>query len=154
MDMLEVMKYLGGAAVFGRAPRNSIELEAQLRDGLPVRSFVAFKQWARLSNAELASIADISPKTLQRYFKPSRTQKNHPKARRVAVSPSDRVFRAAEVMAVAKEVFGGDDDATREWLRAEQFGLGGKVPLELLRTNLGAHLVEEELKRIQHGFLA
>ena len=69
MDTLEVMKYLGGAAVFGRAPRNSLELEAQLRHGLPVRSFVAFKQWARLSNDELASIADISPKTLQRYFK-------------------------------------------------------------------------------------
>ncbi|MDT7812601.1 MAG: hypothetical protein QOJ42_2517 [Acidobacteriaceae bacterium] len=154
MDTLDVMKYLGGAAVFGRAPRNSLELEAQLRYGLPVRSFVAFKQWARLSNDELASIADISPKTLQRYFKSTQKNKSPAKATRVAVSPSDRVFRAAEVIALAKEVFGGDEDAAHEWLRSEQFGLGGKVPLELLRTNLGAHLVEDELKRIQHGFLA
>jgi putative toxin-antitoxin system antitoxin component (TIGR02293 family) len=153
MDVLYVMKYLGGAAVFGRAPRNSLELEAQLRQGLPVKSFVAFKQWARLSNDELASIADISPKTLQRYFK-DWTSKSPANALRVAVSPSDRVFRAAEVMALAESVFGGDEDAAHEWLRSEQFGLGGKVPLELLRTNLGAHLVEEELKRIQHGFLA
>jgi putative toxin-antitoxin system antitoxin component (TIGR02293 family) len=154
MDMLDVMKYLGGAAVFGRAPRTMLELEAQLRHGLPVQSCVAFKQWARLSNEELASIADISPKTLQRYFKPPRTKKGPAKITRVAVSPSDRVFRAAEIMALAKEVFGGDEDAAREWLRSEQFGLGGKVPLDMLRTNLGAHLVEEELKRIQHGFLA
>lgn len=154
MDVLEVMKYLGGAAVFGRVPRNTLELEAQLRHGLPVRSFIAFKQWARLSNDELASIADISPKTLQRYFKPPRAKKSPSKTARAAVSPSDRVFRAAEVMALAKEVFGGDEDAAREWLRVEQFGLGGKVPLDMLRTNLGAHLVEEELKRIQHGFLA
>jgi len=154
MELLEVMKYLGGVAVFGRAPRNTLELEAQLRHGLPVRSFVAFKQWARLSNEELASIADISPKTLQRYFNPVRAKTGTSKSARVAVSPSDRVFRAAEVMALAREVFGGDDDAAREWLRSEQFGLGGKVPLDMLRTNLGAHLVEEELKRIQHGFLA
>lgn len=153
MDVLEIMKYLGGAAVFGRAPRNMLELEAQLRHGLPVRSFIAFKQWARLSNDELASIADISPKTLQRYFKPPRTKKSPAKITRIAVSPSDRVFRAAEVMALAKEVFGGDEDAAREWLRSEQFGLGGTVPLDMLRTNLGAHLVEEELKRIKYGFL-
>lgn len=154
MDVLDIMKYLGGATVFGRAPRNSLELEAQLRQGLPVRSFIAFKQWARVSNDELASIADISPKTLQRYFKPSRTKNGPAKIKRVAVSPSDRVFRAAEVMALAKETFGGDEDAAREWLRSPQFGLGGKVPLDMLRTNLGAHLVEEELERIQHGFLA
>lgn len=154
MELLEIMKYLGGVAVFGRAPRNTLELEAQLRHGLPVRSFVAFKQWARLSNEELASIADISPKTLQRYFSLVRAKTGASKSTRVAVSPSDRVFRAAEVMALAREVFGGDDDAAREWLRSEQFGLGGKVPLDMLRTNLGAHLVEEELKRIQHGFLA
>jgi uncharacterized protein (DUF2384 family) len=30
----------------------------------------------------------------------------------------------------------------------------GRVPLELLNTSLGAGLVEEELKRMQHGFLA
>jgi putative toxin-antitoxin system antitoxin component (TIGR02293 family) len=57
-------------------------------------------------------------------------------------------------MALANNVFGDDEDAAREWLRSEQFGLGGKVPLDLLRTNLGAYLVEQELKRIQHGFLA
>lgn len=153
MDLLKVMKYLGGAAVFGRAPRNTLELEAQLRHGLPVRSFVAFKEWARLSNEELAAIADVSPKTLQRYFKAPRTKRGSAKMTRVAVSPSDRVFRAAEIMALAKEVF-GDEGAAREWLRSEQFGLGGKVPLDMLRTSLGAHLVEEELKRIQHGFLA
>ena len=30
MDVLQVMKYLGGPAVFGRPPRNPLELEAQL----------------------------------------------------------------------------------------------------------------------------
>jgi putative toxin-antitoxin system antitoxin component (TIGR02293 family) len=154
VNILEIMKYLGGAAVFGRVPQNSLELEAQLRQGLPIRSFMAFKAWARLSNDELASIADISPKTLQRYFKLSQTKKTPAKALRVAVSPSDRVFRAAELIALATTVFGGDEDAAHEWLRSEQFGLGGKVPLDLLRTGLGAQLVENELKRIQHGFLA
>jgi len=155
VDALAVLKYLGGAKVFGRAPRSTLELEAQLRHGLPVQSFVAFKKWARLSNEELASIADISPKTLQRYFKPAQIKKQSTRlGTRIAVSPSDRVFRAAEIMALAKEVFGEDEEAAREWLRSEQFGLGGKVPLEMLTTNLGAQLIEDELKRIQHGFLA
>jgi putative toxin-antitoxin system antitoxin component (TIGR02293 family) len=59
-----------------------------------------------------------------------------------------------EIMALALKVFGNDAEAAHEWLRSEQFGLGGKVPLELLRTGLGSQLVEDELKRIQHGFLA
>ncbi len=154
MNVLDVMKYLGGAAVFGRTPRNPLELEEQLRGGLPVKSFIAFKHWAHLSNDELASIADISAKTLQRYFKAPRTKSHPRKVMRIAASPSDRVFRAAEVMALAKEVFGSDEDAAREWLRSEQFGLGGKVPLDMLRTKLGSDLVEQELKRIEHGFLA
>jgi putative toxin-antitoxin system antitoxin component (TIGR02293 family) len=72
----------------------------------------------------------------------------------VASSPSDGAARAAEVMMLANEVFCGDEDAVQEWLRSEQLGLGGKVPLDLLKTSHGAQLVEEELKRIQHGFLA
>lgn len=153
MNVMEVMKYLGGAAIFGRAPRSVLELEAQLRDGLPVRSLFKFKERARLSNDELASIADLSPKTLQRYFNPG-AKSNASKNMRVAVGPSDRVFRAAEVMTLADEVFAGDQGAARDWLRSEQFGLGGRVPLDLLRTSLGAQLVEDQLKRMQHGFLA
>jgi putative toxin-antitoxin system antitoxin component (TIGR02293 family) len=154
MDVLEVLKYLGGAAAFGHAPRNALELEAQLRGGMTAESMLAFKRWARLSNDELSAIADVSPKTLQRYFKPAPGRKKPAKSVRVAVSVSDRIFRAAEIIALALEVFGMDAEAAHEWLRSEQFGLGGKVPLTMLTTGVGSQLVEDELKRIQHGFLA
>jgi putative toxin-antitoxin system antitoxin component (TIGR02293 family) len=154
MDMIEVLKYLGGAAAFGHKPRNVLELETQLRSGLTTDSLLAFKRCARLSNEELAAIADVSPKTLQRYFNPAPDGKKRGKSTRIALSASDRVFRAAEIMALALEVFGGDAEAAHEWLRSEQFGLAGKVPLEMLKTGLGSQLVQDELKRIQHGFLA
>jgi uncharacterized protein (DUF2384 family) len=37
------------------------------------------------------------------------------------------------------------------WLRREQPGLGGQVPLELLVTQAGADQVETLLRRIDYG---
>jgi putative toxin-antitoxin system antitoxin component (TIGR02293 family) len=50
----------------------------------------------------------------------------------------------------AAEVLGGDQKASR-WLYTGIRALGGKLPLELLDTDLGSRQVEEVLGRIERG---
>ena len=63
---------------------------------------------------------------------------------------SDRVVRYARLLGQALQVF-GDLDSAKRWLGAPQFGLGGAVPLDYARSEVGAREVENLLGRIEHG---
>lgn len=42
-------------------------------------------------------------------------------------------------------------EAAKQWLNAPQVGLGGAVPLDYAKTEVGAHEVENLLGRIEYG---
>lgn len=69
---------------------------------------------------------------------------------RLAPDESDRVIRFARLFRQADEVFGGAVEA-RQWLAFPQYGLGGAVPLDYARTEVGAREVESLLGRIEYG---
>jgi putative toxin-antitoxin system antitoxin component (TIGR02293 family) len=58
--------------------------------------------------------------------------------------------RFARLLALAREVLGGEEHA-REWLSNPQHGLGGAIPLEYAKTEVGAREVENLLGRIDQG---
>ena len=64
---------------------------------------------------------------------------------------SDRAVRLARVISLAEEIFGEVAKAGR-WLRKPKARFGGRTPLELLRTDAGARLVEEMLLQLDYGF--
>jgi putative toxin-antitoxin system antitoxin component (TIGR02293 family) len=61
--------------------------------------------------------------------------------------------RVARITAHAERVFGKKEKA-HHWLREPSRTLGGAVPLDLLKTEAGAILVEQTLHRIDYGMLA
>lgn len=63
---------------------------------------------------------------------------------------SDRVVRFALLLSKAITVFGSQDEAN-QWLKSPQFGLGGAVPLDFAKSEVGAREVENLLGRIEHG---
>jgi putative toxin-antitoxin system antitoxin component (TIGR02293 family) len=63
---------------------------------------------------------------------------------------SDRVVRFARLLGQAIKLMGDEEDA-RQWLNSPQFGLGGAVPLDYAKTEVGAREVENLLGRIEHG---
>jgi putative toxin-antitoxin system antitoxin component (TIGR02293 family) len=69
---------------------------------------------------------------------------------RLNLDESDRVLRFARLLKQAAEVFGGTDRA-RLWLSFPQWGLGGAVPLDYARTEIGAREVEKLLHRVEHS---
>ncbi len=63
---------------------------------------------------------------------------------------SDRVVRFAMLLSKAITVFGSKDEANK-WLKSPQFGLGGAVPLDFAKSEVGAREVEKLLGRIEYG---
>ena len=71
----------------------------------------------------------------------------------LASEASDRAVRLARVAALAERVF-GDGPKAQHWLRKPCPMLDGQAPIELLRTETGAQLVERTLHRIDYGMFA
>lgn len=72
-----------------------------------------------------------------------------------ALSPveADRVMRLERISDMADRVF-GDAEKAQRWLRKENRALERARPIDLLQTETGAHLVEQELHRIDYGLFA
>ncbi len=71
-------------------------------------------------------------------------------AGRLTADESDKVVRFAQLLGLANKVLENEDDA-RRWLTSPQYGLGGAVPLNYARTEVGAREVEDLLNRIEFG---
>jgi len=90
------------------------------------------------------SIFDMSVKTMFRYQKENKT---------LNARLSEIALKFIHLLNKGLEVF-GEINAFRNWLNKPAFGLGNKLPIELLNTNTGMDLIEEELLRIEFGALA
>lgn len=72
------------------------------------------------------------------------------KHERFSTAESERLYRIVRVRSLAREVF-SSDAAVAEWLGATDRSLGGRAPLEMLATDLGAQKVETLLRAMIHG---
>jgi len=70
----------------------------------------------------------------------------------LSIAESDRVVRLNRISEMADRVFGSHEKAQR-WLRKKSRVLN-EAPIVLLQSETGAHLVEEELHRIDYGIFA
>lgn len=135
---------LGGKGTLKTLPKSTREWHQRVMDGLPAGAMDALKKSASLSDTQLAALMGISGKTLQR----ARTAGD-----RLDCTASDRLYRAARLVALAGEVL-EDNERGLAWLGRAQIGLGGMVPFALLTTDAGAMEVEQLLRRIEHGVYA
>ena len=139
-ELHAVIEELGGEPVLGRSLRSESDLQAAIRDGFPQTVVEEVMHAAGLTLKELATSLDLSPRSLQR--------RRH--EGRLARYESDRLYRLARIIALAKQYLGDDETATR-WLRRPNRALGGSSPLQLIDTELGARAVENVLGRIAYG---
>jgi putative toxin-antitoxin system antitoxin component (TIGR02293 family) len=112
-----------------------------LQLGLPFQELQVLQTSLAVPSEKLAPMLGISKATFHR---------SKGAASRLNSAVSDRVVRYARLLGFAVKVFGNLEDA-KLWLNAPQFGLGGAVPLEYAKTEIGAREVENLLGRIQYG---
>ena len=75
------------------------------------------------------------------------------KSRMLSADEAGKSLRVARIFAFATDVLGSEDDA-RYWLNQQIPALGGKRPLDLLDTDIGAHEVTNLLNCIKWGMYA
>jgi putative toxin-antitoxin system antitoxin component (TIGR02293 family) len=119
-------------------------LVERVEEGFSFGELEHLRQNMGLSREEMAELVQIRPRTLDRRKKEGRL---HPEE-------SDRLLRASRVFGRALALFEGDVEGALGWLSSPQRALGGAVPLEMARTEIGAGEVEGLIGRLEHGVFA
>jgi putative toxin-antitoxin system antitoxin component (TIGR02293 family) len=122
---------------FDTSPQQLIK---RVESGVRFRDLEALGRSLHLSLDQLSSLVGIARATMHRRKKEGHLQ----------IQESDRVVRYERLFKQAVDVLGTEEEALG-WLRAEQRGLGGAIPLEYARTEVGAREVEKLLGRIDYG---
>lgn len=112
-----------------------------LQVGLPFQELLDLQTRLGVPIERLAPMLGISKATFHR---------RKGGANKLPPAVSDRVVRYARLLGQAAKVFEGLEVA-KHWLNAPQFGLGGAVPLDFAKTEIGAREVEDLLGRIEFG---
>jgi putative toxin-antitoxin system antitoxin component (TIGR02293 family) len=137
-ELHAVIAQLGGAPIMGSV-RSDDDLQQAIRAGFPQTVVEEVMHNAGISLKELATSLDLSPRSLRRRL-----------AGKLAPLESDRVYRLARIVALAKHYL-GDGDLANRWLKRPNRALGGRTPLDSIDTEPGARAVENVLGRIAYG---
>lgn len=126
-----------------RLPETFLGLDTLTRGGIAntVGTFVATE--LDLDRKTFAGLLNISPATLDR--------RNGAKAD-FKGAEADALYKLLGVAGAARRVLKTPENV-RSWMRRAQPGLGGRVPLELVRTNAGADAVRLLLDQIYYGIV-
>jgi putative toxin-antitoxin system antitoxin component (TIGR02293 family) len=115
------------------------ELVRRIQKGLPFSELQALRKQLDLPLDDLASKLSISRATLHR----------RKGGGRLSTEESDKVIRFSRLLEHAANVF-GNVERGRAWLKFPQYGLGGAVPLDYAKTEVGAREVDNLLGRIDY----
>ena len=127
--------------LLGLDPMDTPRLVERVEEGFSFGELERLRQNVGLSREEISELVQIRPRTLDRRRKEGRLQPEE----------SDRLLRAARVFGGAIALFEGDVEGALGWLSSPQRALGGAVPLEMARTEIGAREVEGLIGRLEHG---
>jgi putative toxin-antitoxin system antitoxin component (TIGR02293 family) len=115
----------------------------QVETGISLSELESFAAASGFSMNELLEVV-IPPRTLKH-----RRQRREP----LSLDESDRLARVARLWELSVRVF-GDPDKARRWLTKPKIRFQEKTPLQLMRTEVGGHGVEEMLVQIDEGYFA
>jgi putative toxin-antitoxin system antitoxin component (TIGR02293 family) len=128
-------------ALLGLRRYDPLSIDSHIRRGFAYSAFERFSRNTELPLARLAEVTGI----------PTRTLARRKEEGRLDVEESDRLARVSRLFARALELFEGEATNARDWLTRPQSALGGRIPLELASTDIGAQEVERLIGRLEYG---
>ncbi len=144
-EMGKVVDLLGGDALFDRPFSTALEAHESIQHGFPSKSLLSFvARIPAISRGDnLDKVLGINIRTFQR-------RKKEGAVERLSREQSGRLYKAAEIVAKAIDIFGSIDAAQR-FLEEPALALDRMRPIDLLSTPAGAELVERHLGRLDYG---
>lgn len=124
---------------------NDLSIVKSANQGINAVIFSELVEISGINRNFLAEVVfDISLKTMLRYQKENK--KLNPRNSEIALKLLNLFNKGIEIF--------GSMNSLMSWLNKPAFGLGDQVPINLMNTNTGIDLIEEELIRIEFGALA
>lgn len=140
--VLNVARKLGGKGVLGFDVDSDADLARAVERRISTKAIDLLKK------------TGISDDEIGKLIIPRRTLTHRrEKKQSLTVEESDRAVRVARVLTLAEQTFGTPEKAGK-WLRQRLTALDGRPPLDLVRTEAGARIVENLLARIAWGAAA
>jgi putative toxin-antitoxin system antitoxin component (TIGR02293 family) len=127
------------AAIAALSPLAQIET---IRQGIATQVFEQIASAIGVGKETLAHKLNINAQTLRKR-----------KSRMLSADEAEKSLRVARVFALAGEVLGSGEKA-RQWINDQIPALGGKRPLDLLDTDVGAQEVMNLLQSLKWGMYA
>ena len=135
----EAAALLGGAELLECDVRSDADMARAVELGFPAVTLLALAEHG-VTDREIAKLI-INARTLAH---------RRAKGQKLTVEESDRAARVARTVALAERTFANRDKASR-WLHKKLRTLDDLRPIDLIRTNAGARLVEDALMGIAWG---
>jgi putative toxin-antitoxin system antitoxin component (TIGR02293 family) len=127
------------AALAALPPMKQVET---IRKGIPAHAFDQIAGVLGLGKETLARKLNINAQTLRKR-----------KSRVLSPDEAEKSLRVTRIFVSATSVLGSEDEA-RQWMGDAVMALGGKRPLDLLDTDVGAREVVNLLNCIKWGVYA
>ena len=129
------------AALLGLRTYDPLELADAVNKGLRYAAFSRLVVNTMLPPGVIADVAQISERTLARRKESGKLEPGE----------SDRLLRFSRVFGLALQLFEGNPESARSWLLSRPKALGGRTPIELAKSEIGAREVEDLIGRLEHG---
>jgi putative toxin-antitoxin system antitoxin component (TIGR02293 family) len=140
-----VISLLAGDTIFDQPFRMALEAHEHIQRGFPTQSLIEF-----VSHFPLIARGDALVKVLGMNVRTFDRRKKASADERLSPEQSGRLYKAAEIMAKAIDVF-GSSVAAEDFLQKPAMALDRHRPIDLLSTPVGAELVEGHLLRLDYG---
>lgn len=137
LDTERLIQGLADSSILPKGVKNEIELFDEICKGLPFEIIGLLEKRGIVDKTELSE------------FIPDRTLARRKIEERLSPDESEKLARLLRINEIAAEVFGKSNG--HRWLRTPNRAMNGHLPLELVRTEFGARIVETILGRIEHG---
>ena len=123
---------------------DAISLLDTSKKGLDAKSALDFLSLSGFTQDEFQETFKTTVKTIQNHVT---------RQLKLDASLSEKLLKSFALFDSGIEVF-GSAQAFGQWLRAPAYGLGNRLPFDLMDTITGIQLIDEELSRIKYGDLA
>jgi putative toxin-antitoxin system antitoxin component (TIGR02293 family) len=134
------MSELLGFGAAARRPTTPLEWHELVQQGFRTNVLLNIQHTFETSSETLLDALSMS----------ARTHTRRKRERRLAPEESDRVLRLVRVLAQAADVL-GDRQAAVRWMLRPNRSLGGRTPLSMTKTDVGAEAAIDVLGRLEHG---